>query len=143
MLLHRPDQADAPLDSRRRRASRLGAGPARRHGPTAVDQQSRARVGELIECVGKVDGRLRSRRAIVRSRVSAPVAGCVWIPWPSTTTKLSALQRLEPDVIDTRRIAPSTLAVSSCSNAAKSTFCSSMVSASSRLRKVVIGGSSP
>ena len=39
-------------------------------------------------------------------------------------------------------IAPSIRAVRSCSNAVNRMFCRSMVSASSRLRKVVIGGSS-
>jgi hypothetical protein len=38
--------------------------------------------------------------------------------------------------------APSMRAVSNCSNAVNSTFCRSMVSASSLFKKVVIGGSS-
>ena len=108
-----------------------------------VDQQNRARIGELIE------------RLIERHRPIALALGDGEQPrlgagagmgvdrLPVGDDEALGRQRLQPGIVGAgrdRALDPRRRATAR--TASKSTFCRSMVSASRRLRKVVIGGSS-
>ncbi|SRR5579885_817454 len=87
---HRPDQADAVLDlavvEHDGRTMDLHGGAA---GPR-VDKKPRVTLAQPVQGFVERDGRLRWRCMMVRSRVSAPVPGWVWIVCRPVTTKLSA-----------------------------------------------------